>query len=215
MSILSIFNSLASSVFADWQQQQYISNAGVNPMVDARPQLPQAESFPQAGPPLPQEGYESSPQQPYQGGFQGTLQMPESESFPQSNIPEFEETLRQPTVMDVGGETPSKGGEIAPWDMSEEEFKIAEGRGMGLSWKNAMKLPDGTIIESSKLEHGDMIPALEEEYDVDAKDMERGWTWKGFPKEKSYIGVPDVEKAKGSFYQAYKDKYKPTPSKGK
>lgn len=105
MSILAIFNSLASSVFADWQSNQNIANAGVNPMVDSRPQLPQAESFPQTNLPLPQEGFTPSPQQPYQGGFQGTPQMPESESFPQSNIPEFEETLRQPTVMDTGGES--------------------------------------------------------------------------------------------------------------
>lgn len=100
-----------------------------------------------------------------------------------------------------------------PAQMTEEEFNIAESRGMGITWKNAIKLPDGTIIESSTREHGDMIPALEEEYDIDAKDMERGWTWKGFPKEQSYIGVPDVSNAKGSFYDAYNNKYgksKPT-----
>ncbi len=104
-------------------------------------------------------------------------------------------------------EEPKEEKQRHPSEMSEEEFNVEEGKGMGVTWKNAMKLPDGTILESNNLEHGDMIPDIEEEYDIDAKEMERGWTWKGFPKEQSYIGVPDVEKAGGSFHEAYKNKY--------
>lgn len=124
-----------------------------------------------------------------QARIPGNIVMDEKTGKPLEIIPEEGEKVKHPALM------------------TEKEFNVEEGKGMGVSWKNAMKLPDGTIIESNTKEHGDMIVALEEEYDIPGSKMERGWTWKGFPKEQSYIGVPDVEKAKGSFYQAYKNKY--------
>ena len=141
--------------------------------------------------PIPQElKHDITPENEYYFQLKGFGETPEIESLREKIARGF-----------------TNDGEVKhPGYMTEEEFNIAEGRGMGVSWRNAIKLPDGTIIQSSTKEHGDMIGLIEEEFDVDAKDMERGWTWIGITKEESYIGVPDVQEAKGSFYQAYKNK---------
>jgi len=94
-----------------------------------------------------------------------------------------------------------------PSEMTPEEFQELEGKGMGVTWNNAMKAPDGKIFESGRFDHGDMAPDIEDQYGYEEGSLERGWTWRGFKGEQSYIGVGDVGKANGSFYEAYKAKF--------
>ena len=95
-----------------------------------------------------------------------------------------------------------------PWEMTEAEFTEAEAKGMGVTWLNAWKTKDGRILTSASREHGDMVDPTTGELVVG----ERGWTWKGLPKEDTFIGTADVGKAGGDFWMAYKARApKPEP----
>jgi len=119
MSILAIFNSLASSVFADWNQRDYMNRAGVTPnSVVGQPQLPQTGVFP----PAPRQMME--PQAGFPSQLPQEFQTPQ-ESYPVSNEPQPQETFPVDEELIRSAYEPdmSKGGEIQPTyvDKTSEE----------------------------------------------------------------------------------------------
>lgn len=125
MSILSIFNSLASSVFNDWQQKDYMNRAGVTPnSVVGQPQLPQTGVFP----PAPRQMME--PQAGYPSQLPQEFQTPQ-ESYPVSNEPQPQETfpVEEELIRSAYEPDMSKGGEIYRHYTTEEKAKLIEQTG--------------------------------------------------------------------------------------
>ena len=129
----------------------------------------------------------------------------------QKAISEMQEKVRagefrvpRPKPPEEGLRTPElKAEKLPPWEMTEAEFNKAEAEGMGVTWLNAWKTEDGRILTSASREHGDMVDPRTGEI---IEGGERGWVWKGLPKEDTFIGTSDVGKAKGNFWLAYKAK---------
>lgn len=89
------------------------------------------------------------------------------------------------------------------WEMSKEEFDVEDAKGMGVSWRNAVKAKDGKVYTTKTLEHGDLISKMEEA-DISLDKNPRGWTW-GKDKE-TFINTEDVDRAGGNFHEAYVEK---------